>query len=586
MEKMNCMTLIAGKNASATGRVLVGHNEDDGGHVVVRHGWVPAQDWTPGSTLPAEEGCAMIPQVPHTLGYYWTEYRKDVCGLTSADSFVNECGVVVVSNSMGTSRESMENTDCVKNGGIGYVLRRALAERAHSAREGAQILMALVDEWGYAPSGRAYTIADRDEAFMFQLVRGRHYMGARIPDDAVAVMPNHYNLHHLNDCPETFYPADLVSYAVERGWYKPASKDDSSDFDFAAAYQLPEEFFGPRNVMRQKNGLRIALDRPWSVEKEGMPFCVKAEKPVDAAMMADILSSHYEGTRDCCAQFGPGLSPHDASSIRYICTGTTLESDLFILRDDPRLTTVFSAFGRPCQQPYIPLHPLLGLPEALSPMADAPQILAGHLRPESGASCFTDNPWWRLRGIECTADMLYSSVAGDLRALLMRMLKQGLDADARLTAELAQLLQNGDESAARALSLEADDEAIRSALRTLEDFACAAFETVRLDPLGTLALHPEENARVRVTLHAARPILPNAMTFGVAHTNVKLAFAPLLPDTLTDCGSGVYTAEFDAQKLVSLIASPGRYLFILGGRYADGKPFAGTSILHLCKENL
>ena len=27
---MNCMTLIAGKAASATGHVLVGHNEDDG----------------------------------------------------------------------------------------------------------------------------------------------------------------------------------------------------------------------------------------------------------------------------------------------------------------------------------------------------------------------------------------------------------------------------------------------------------------------------------------------------------------------------------------------------------------------------
>ena len=96
-DKMNCMTLIAGKNASATGRVLVAHNEDDGGFVVVRHGWVPAQDWAAGSVMPAEEGCAEIPQVSHTLGYYWTEYRKDTCGLTTADGFVNERGVVIVS---------------------------------------------------------------------------------------------------------------------------------------------------------------------------------------------------------------------------------------------------------------------------------------------------------------------------------------------------------------------------------------------------------------------------------------------------------------------------------------------------------
>ena len=187
---------------------------------------------------------------------------------------------------------------------------------------------------------------------MFQLARGRHYMGARVPDDAIAVMPNHFNLHGLTDYPEQFYPADVVTYAIARGWYTPAKNGDFSDFDFARAYQAEDEFFGPRNVMRQKNGLRIALDRPWSVEKEGMPFCVRANRPVTAQMMADILSSHYEGTRDCCAHFGPGLSPHDASSIRYICTGTTLESDLFILRDKPELTTVMSSFGRPCQLPF------------------------------------------------------------------------------------------------------------------------------------------------------------------------------------------------------------------------------------------
>ena len=46
---------------------------------------------------------------------------------------------------------------------------------------------------------------------------------------------------------------------------------------------------------------------------------------------------------------------------------------------------------------------------------------------------------------------------------------------------------------------------------------------------------------------------------------------PALPD-------GVYTAEFDAQKLVSLITLSGRYLFILGGRCEGGKPFAGAVV--------
>ena len=182
--------------------------------------------------MPAEKGCASIPQAAHTLGYYWVEYRKDETGLSNADGFVNECGVVITSNSMGTSRESADNAACVKDGGIAYNLRRALAERARTARDGARILMELVDEWGYAPSGRAYTIADQSEAFMFQLARGRHYMGARVPDDAIAVMPNHFNLHGLNDYPEQFYPADLVTYAVSRGWYKPAKDGDFSRLRF------------------------------------------------------------------------------------------------------------------------------------------------------------------------------------------------------------------------------------------------------------------------------------------------------------------------------------------------------------------
>jgi len=270
-------------------------------------------------------------------------------------------------------------------------------------------------------------------------------MGARAPDDAIAVMPNHFNLHGLNDYPEQFYPADLVTYAVSRGWYKPAKDGDFSDFDFAKAYQAEDEFFGPRNVMRQKNGLRIALDRPWSVEKEGMPFCIKANRPVTPQMMAEILSSHYEGTRDCCAHFGPGLSPHDASSIRYICTGTTLESDLFILRDDPKLTTVMSSFGRPCQLPYVALHPLLAQPDALDPMADASGRMESHLAPETGASCWRNTPWWRMRAFETQAELLFSDVSGGLRALMERMLAQGLESDARLCEKLAVLLAEGDE---------------------------------------------------------------------------------------------------------------------------------------------
>ena len=138
--------------------------------------------------------------------------------------------------------------------------------------------MALIDEWGYAPSGRAYTIADKNEAFMFQLVRGRHYVGARVPDDAVVVMPNHYTFHTLSDCPEMFYSKDIVRYAGEKGWYVPKTTD-YSDFDFAEAYQGEKTWRHAGNLLRQKHGHRIVLGRDWDIEREGTPFCVYPHKP-------------------------------------------------------------------------------------------------------------------------------------------------------------------------------------------------------------------------------------------------------------------------------------------------------------------
>ena len=87
-----------------------------------------------------------------------------------------------------------------RTAGIAYNLRRAVAERAESARDAVHLLMVLVRRWGYASPGRAYTVADADEAFMIQIVHGKHYAALRVPDDAVVVMPNHYTIH----CPSAF----------------------------------------------------------------------------------------------------------------------------------------------------------------------------------------------------------------------------------------------------------------------------------------------------------------------------------------------------------------------------------------------
>ncbi|MBE5774761.1 MAG: hypothetical protein E7337_12650, partial [Clostridiales bacterium] len=106
---LDCMTIIVGKDISATGKVIVGHNEDDIGRYGVHHSYVPAAEWPEGTVLPAEEGKAAIPQADKTLGFYWSQVSGINRGASGADTFLNEAGVCIVSNNNAESKESIYN---------------------------------------------------------------------------------------------------------------------------------------------------------------------------------------------------------------------------------------------------------------------------------------------------------------------------------------------------------------------------------------------------------------------------------------------------------------------------------------------
>lgn len=569
---MNCMTLIAGKDAGGTGSVLVAHNEDDPGHIIVRHGYVPARTFAPGSTMPAEKGCAAIPQAERTLGFAWSQTTCAAGGLSTADTMLNERGVLVCSNSMGGSRESDDDATLVTDGGIGFNLRRAIAERAQTARDGVRVLIELIETWGYASSGRAYTIADRDEAFMIQLVRGRHYLGARIPDDAVAVMPNHYNLHTLHDCPEMFYPDDIITYAIERGWYAPAKPGDFSDFDFARAYQAEENWQNPRNVMRQKHGLSMLLGREWDERREGMPFCVRVDRPLTPQLAADILRTHYEGTPDDSERFGPGRSPHD-TDVRRICTGTTIESVIADLSVPAPLTVLYTAHGRPCQLPYIALHPLLGVPAPLDTMGHPARALEQHLAADPAITQYTGTGFDRLRSFETLAELLYEDVHSGVTELIHDITRRSFDSHAELMREADALIAAGDDEAAYARIRKADDDAVNDAIARLEAHARDHFAAVDVHMDAPAAIDSAEP--IRVAFACPGEPAAESLVFGVSHTNVHMRYARATPGSVNRTDDGLWHAAFAREAFSGYIAAPGTYEFALGGNTAAGGAFAG-----------
>ncbi len=168
MSAMACSTVIVGKDASATGDILIGHNEDNGGRIFNPQYYVPPAKHKAGTMITYEPTAAKIPQVRETLGFYWSQ-TLDPNGASFSDEFVNDAGVVIVSNACTGIYEENQK---IKDGGVGYGIRRIMAERAHSAREAVDIAIDLLGKYGYFSEGRTYTIADHKEAWQLVIHDG------------------------------------------------------------------------------------------------------------------------------------------------------------------------------------------------------------------------------------------------------------------------------------------------------------------------------------------------------------------------------------------------------------------------------
>lgn len=368
-----CMTFVVGKRASSTGRVIVGHNEDDWPPFECRHGMLPARDWPAGTFLPATKGCnPHVPQAAHTLACYWSEVKFPY-GDGNADTFLNEKGVMVVSDSGGNSTERMDDPSLLTEGGVKFNLRRMVGERATSARDGVRILCEAVEKYGYAPSARIYTVADKDEAWLVQVVHGRNYVAVRCPDDEVTVMPNLYTVYNLDAWPkeDVIASPDLLENAKRKGFW-----DGKGKFDFAKAYQGsydygPEHAFEhPNNTGRFRQAIRLLTGRDWPAGKP-FPFSVKPKKPVlSADDLRAVMTAHN----------GPLKDGRHVLETWSVCSSTTIESEICVFAAEARDSEMQVALGRGCEKPYLRFRPFLGgLPPEMDESATAVERLRTHV---------------------------------------------------------------------------------------------------------------------------------------------------------------------------------------------------------------
>ena len=339
-----CFSIVVGKKASADGFVIMAHNEDDTPPQIVNHHKVPRQTHAPGEKVKLLNG-GQLDQVEQTWAYIWSEMP----GMLFSDSYINEWGVSIASDNCPSREDKPEITD----GGIGYMLRRLVAERAKTAREGVLLAGKLVEQFGYIDSGRTYIICDPQEGWLFSVVNGKHWLAQRVGDNEVAMIANTYTIRHvdLSDTSIFLGSKDIIEYARSRGWYNP-QKD--GPFDFAAAYANPGAASHPSNLNRQRTGLNYVSAAPIAAGRM-LPFSVVPRQQISVAMLMQVLR-HDNQSKAIGSSMPPASSEE---GICRICSGATQTSFVAQLRATVPLDigiVYWVCLASPGTSFYIPFH--------------------------------------------------------------------------------------------------------------------------------------------------------------------------------------------------------------------------------------
>ena len=312
-----CTNVIVTRGASADGSCLVLYAADSHwlyGELYFK----PQADWATGSKLKVYDWdsgkyLGEIEQVPHTY--------KTIGNM-------NEHQLIIAETTFG-GRHGLNNPDAIMDyGSLIYIT----LQRARTAREAIRLMDELTQKYGYYSEGESFSIADKEEAWIMEMVgkgaeKGSVWVARRIPDGYISGHANQSRIttFPLNDPENCLYSEDVISFARKMGWFD--GKDE--EFSFRDAY-CPLDFGGLRGcearVWSAFNILgkgKFAYEDGGSlVEKDSydyvdyamghnpannMPLWIKPAGKVSVKDVADVMRDHYEGTpMDMTQDIGAG----------------------------------------------------------------------------------------------------------------------------------------------------------------------------------------------------------------------------------------------------------------------------------------
>lgn len=293
MKALACTGLLVGKKASVDGSVMISYAADS--HALYGELYrFPAATWAPGTMLDIKEWDSGKPlgQIPQVAQTY------------SVVGNMNEHQVAITESTFGGRRELVDTTGIMDYGSLIYVA----LQRSRTAREAIDVMTGLVRDYGYYSSGESFSIADKNEAWIMEMVgkgpgsKGAVWVAIRIPDDCISAHANQSRIQQIpfDDKENCLYSPDVLSFAREKGYFKGKDKD----FSFQKAY-CPYDFSALRGcearVWSFFRKYDPSMDRyadliKGDASKEPMPLYIKPDRLLSVQDVQNCMRDHFEGT--------------------------------------------------------------------------------------------------------------------------------------------------------------------------------------------------------------------------------------------------------------------------------------------------
>lgn len=320
-----CTNFIAGKKATVDGSVMVTYADDS--HTRF------------GDLFHASRSKHLPGTMRKVIDWGDNSYRGEIP--QAAETFnvvgnMNEHQLVIGETTWGGHSELEDTTgnSILDYGSLIYIT----LERCKTAREAIKTMTDLVEKYGYASTGETFSIADKNEAWIMEMIgkgteKGALWIAVRIPDDAICAHANEPRIRKVNykDKENVMYCKDLFSFSRKHGYLK--GKDE--DFSFADAFKIHNSATRRSCDSRVWSFFRRFAspeeDRAWfewvnADSDTPMPLYIIPNRKLSLKDMQERMRDHFEDTpydmtNDPGA--GPNKSPYRNRPTRYEVDGKT-----------------------------------------------------------------------------------------------------------------------------------------------------------------------------------------------------------------------------------------------------------------------